>query len=169
LADSLGAAGLPAIAVYDKAAEGVLKGADDTQILSVVRSLARRLRESGALLGSGAPDEALLAASSALYAGVPATTIRRTADMRGARASAQSLAVTLTVLGALVSRHVPVDVASQSIETLLNRGAREIDLQEFQRSVEGDIVGGGSPTDVTNQRAQSVLRTLDARRPPDER
>jgi hypothetical protein len=168
VADSLGSAGLPSSALYDKAAEGVLKGADDTQILAVVRALARRLRESRALLGAEASHEALLAASSALYAGVPAAAIRRAADARGNRDTAPSLALTLTVLGALVSRHVPAEVATASLETLLNRGAREVDLQEFQRSVEGDIVGGGSPTDATNQRALSVLRTLDSRRPPDE-
>ncbi|MEW5915390.1 MAG: hypothetical protein AB1762_03250 [Gemmatimonadota bacterium] len=167
LADSLGAAGLPASAVYDKAAEGVLKGADDAQILGVVRGLAKRLRESRALLGVDAPHDALLAASSALYAGVPAAAIRRAVGAGRGRPNAPSVALTLTVLGTLVSQRVPVQVAAASIEMLLQRGARDVDLQEFQRRVERDIVGGGAPEDVTTLRAQSVLRTIDARRPPE--
>jgi hypothetical protein len=167
LADSLGTAGLPASALYDKAAEGVLKGADDAQILTVVRGLARRLRESRALLGVDAPHDALLAASSALYAGVPATALRRTVDAGRERPNAPSVALTLTVLGTLVSQRVPVQVAAASIELLLQRGARDVDLQEFQRRVERDIVSGGSPEDVTTLRAQNVLRAIDARRPPE--
>lgn len=165
LADSLGTDGLPANALYDKAAEGVLKGADDSQILGVVRALARRLRESRALLGADAQHDALLAASSALYAGVPAGAIRRAVDARRERPNAPSLALTLTVLGALVSQHVPADVAAASLELLLQRGARDFDLQEFQRGVAGDIGNGGAPKDVTPLRAHNVARSIEARRP----
>jgi hypothetical protein len=165
LADSLGAGGLPANALIDKAAEGVLKGADDGQILSVVRALAQRLRESRTLLGPDAQHDALLAASSALYAGVPGTAIRRAADAQRERDNAPSLALTLTVLGTLVSRQVPADVAAASLELLLQRGARDFDLHEFQRGVEGDIGKGGAPGEVAPQRAQSVARSIDGRQP----
>jgi hypothetical protein len=165
LADSLGADGLPANALIDKAAEGVLKGADDRQILGVVRALAQRLRESRTLLGENAQHDALLAASSALYAGVPAAAIRRAADAQRGHANAPSLALTLTVLGALVSQQVPADVAAASLELLLERGARDFDLHEFQRGVEGDIGKGGTPREVTSVRAQSVARSIDGRRP----
>ncbi|HJU76286.1 MAG TPA: hypothetical protein VJ717_21275 [Gemmatimonadaceae bacterium] len=168
LADSLGAAGLPARAVYDKAAEGALKNASDAQILSAVRGLARRLRDSRAVLGADASDEALLAASSALYAGVPPAVIRRAADARGDKATAPSLALTLTVLGSLVSRQVPVELAAGSIEALLKRGARDFDLQQFHTSIEGDIQGGGSPSEATAARTQNILNALNSRRPPGE-
>jgi hypothetical protein len=168
LGDSLGAAGLPSHALYDKAAEGVLKGADDAQIVAVVRALARRLREARALLGPEAQHDELLAASSALYAGVPSSAIRRAVEAQRERPSAPSLALTLTVLGTLVSQQVPADVAVASLEMLLNRGARDFDLQAFQRGVEGDIGSGGSPKDATTLRAATVLRTIDARRPPED-
>lgn len=165
LADSLGADGLPASALYDKAAEGVLKGADDGQILGVVRALERRLRESRELLGADAQHDALLAGASALYAGVPRAAIRRAVDARRHQPNAPSLALTLTVLGALVSQQVPAEVAAASLELLVQRGARDFDLQEFQRGVEGDIGKGGTPKDVTPLRAHTVARSIDARRP----
>lgn len=168
LADSLGSAGLPADALYDKAAEGVLKEAGDAQILAAVRALARRLRDSRSLLGPSAKGEDLLAAASALYAGVPPALVRRTASAQAARTNAPSLALTLTVLGTLVSHRVPPDVAVNSLETLLSSGARALDLQAFQRAVEGDIIGGGAPADATTSRTQGVLRTIEARRPPDD-
>src|SRR5262245_23576091 len=71
LADSLRVSGLPADPLYDRAAEGALKGADDARILVVVRALASRLRTSRALLGESASGEALTAAAAALGAGVP--------------------------------------------------------------------------------------------------
>lgn len=167
LADSLAASGLPSAVLYDKAAEGVLKGASEARIIVVVRALAARLRESRRLLGDGASEDDLSAASSALYAGVSPSLVRRAAATRSERPNAPSLSLTLTVLAALVSQHVPPEIATASLETLLRRGARELDLREFQRSVEGDIVGGTSPVDATTSRTQHVMQTIDSRRTPE--
>lgn len=167
VADSLAGAGLPSAVLYDKAAEGVLKGASEARIVVVVRALAARLRESRRLLGEAASADDLSAASSALYAGVSPSLVRRAATTRSERPNAPSLSLTLTVLAALVSQHVPPEIATASLESLLRRGARELDLREFQRSVEGDIVGGSSPVDATTIRAQHVLQTIDSRRTPE--
>src|SRR5262249_28263808 len=55
-------AGLPMTPLADKAAEGVLKGADDQIIVIAVRTLARELGEARALIGS-TRDAALLTAT----------------------------------------------------------------------------------------------------------
>jgi hypothetical protein len=159
---------LPADVLYDKAAEGVLKGADDARILAVVRGLARRLREAHTLLGATARSDDLTAASTALYAGVPPTIIKRAAAAREEKPSAPPLSLTLTVLTALVSQQVPAEVAASSIDALVSRGARDFDLQEFQRSVELDIQGGGAPREATTSGMQRTIKTIDARRQPDE-
>jgi hypothetical protein len=167
VADSLAGAGLPSAVLYDKAAEGVLKGASEARIVVVVRALAARLRESRRLLGEGASADDLSAASSALYAGVAPALVRRAATTRSERPDAPSVSLTLTVLAALVSQHVPPEIATASLESLLRRGARELDLREFQRAVEGDIGGGSSPVDATTIRAQHALQTIDSRRTPE--
>src|SRR6476659_9419397 len=52
LMDSVRAAGLPTGPLADKAAEGVLKGADDQRILVAVRMLTHELGEARTILGS---------------------------------------------------------------------------------------------------------------------
>jgi len=78
------------------------------------------------------------------------------------------LALTLTVLTALVSQQVPAEVAASSLDALVSRGAREFDLQEFQRAVELDIQGGGVPREATTNGVQRAIQAIEARRRPDE-
>jgi len=62
LADSMANDGLPSDVLVAKAAEGVLKGADETRILAAVRSLAGRLREARRVVGPYAQNAELIAA-----------------------------------------------------------------------------------------------------------
>lgn len=161
LADSLEAERLPAHALRDKAAEGALKGADDARILAAVQSLASRLRESRALLGASARADELIASASALYAGVPGRGIASLAAAGRKRGVAPGgLGVPLTVLAELASARVPSDVALQSVETLLSRGARDVDFAVFRRGVDRDLRQGRAPRDAVSTSMQSTLRGI---------
>src|SRR5689334_10663350 len=54
LADSVRALGLPTDPLFAKAAEGTLKGADESRVMVAVRRLARELSDAKAALGDGA-------------------------------------------------------------------------------------------------------------------
>lgn len=160
LADSLTQEGLPAYAIRDKAAEGVLKGADDRRLLTAVNALAGRLRASRRLLGASGSHEELVGAASALYVGVSDAGIERLVrSHRRGRADAP-LAVPLNVLAELVASSVPADAVLSSIEQLLSRGARDADFAAFRRLVDRDLQAGRAPRDALSQGTQGTLRRL---------
>ena len=165
LADSLAAERLPTVPLYDKAAEGALKGADDRRIVAAVRGLAQRLRESRTLLGLSATDAELSACASALYAGVDTTRIRTVVEARNAHASGRPLGVALVVLANLVADGVPASVATESLTTLLASGVGDDDLGTFRRDVARDIEGGNSPVDAASALTKRALRSIEVRRP----
>jgi hypothetical protein len=166
LADSLRAAGLPADPLYAKAAEGVLKGADDERILGALRTLARELGEARSALGPTAGPAELIAGASALHAGVPPATLRRLREVRERKAPASSLATPLVVLADLVTRRVPPAVAASSVDQLLARGAPDDDFTALRAGIERDILAGRPPDAATVARTQALLQTIDTRRPP---
>src|SRR5690348_22977 len=103
LADSLRAAHLPDRPLYDKAAEGVLKGAEETRIVSAVRTLARELGEARSALGDGVDPADLVAAASALHVGATPVMLAQLRDtQRAAGGSAASLATPLVALADLL-------------------------------------------------------------------
>lgn len=161
LADSLYLERLPGSALRDKAAEGVLKGADDQRILAAVRSLAQRLRDSRAALGADAPDSELLAAASAIFSGVSPEEISRFAAAQRKRDASTSLTVPLTVVAELASHKVPGAVALSSVEALLTRGARDVDFGTFRMSVQRDIRQGRTPADAVESGMRATLRGID--------
>ena len=163
LADSVARESLPVAPLYDKAAEGVLKGADDARIVAAVRGLAQRLREARTLLGPSATEAELAAGASALHAGVPQPMIRRIVEMRDQRASARSLGVPLVVLANLIADGVPAPVATESLTRLMQRGARDDELSAFRSGVVRDIEGGKSPGDATSAGTERLLRAIDTR------
>ena len=160
LADSLRAERLPAFALLDKAAEGALKGADDARILSAVRALAHRLRSSRALLGASGTDDELLAASSALFAGVPDVAIARLVRTQRARDANVPLTTALSIVAELASASVPSELALSSVDELLARGARDADLSAFRGAVDREIRGGVAPREATNNGLQQTLRGI---------
>ena len=160
LADSLAREGLPGDGLYAKAAEGVLKGADDARVLEAVRSLASRLRDARRALGPHASAADLEAGASALFAGVSLTALARFAP-HSAPARPQTLANTLTVLADLVWKGVPVDRATQSIETLMARGAYDRHLTALRAAFDQELNAGRDPIASLNRGTTRVLRTLD--------
>lgn len=160
LMDSMAGEALPARALRDKAAEGVLKGADDARILAAVRALAQRLRRARDVLGRAVEDDALLAASSALYAGVPPEAIARVTAVQRRQRDVVSLGASLTVLSELVTARVPVDVAVSSLDTLLARGAGDEELRAFRTGIDRDIRNGEAPRAAAEAGVRQVLRGL---------
>lgn len=165
IVDSLKRAGLPVEPLHAKAAEGVLKGADDARIVSAVRSLARELGDARLALGEESTAAELVAGASALHAGVPADLLRQLRTARDAeRLPRGGLAVPLVVLADLVTRRVPADTAAASVATLIARRAPDAELAALRASVEQDIVAGRSPGAALQTRTQALVRTLDGPR-----
>lgn len=165
LADSLRAAGLPWQPLYAKAAEGVLKGADDARIVTAIRTLARELSEARTALGHDSDEAELIAGASALHAGAPAATLRRLRENRGPRRAKGSLAVPLVVLADLASRGIPPSVAGASLEALAARNASDDQFVALRAAIERDIQAGRSPADAATTRTRALLGSIEARRP----
>jgi hypothetical protein len=163
LADSLVTERLPTAPLFDKAAEGALKGADDKRIVAAVRGLAQRLREARTLLGQVATDAELSACASALYAGVDAGRIRAVVDARNEHASGRPLEVSLVVLANLVADGVPSSLAAESVTALLAGGVRDADLGAFRRNVARDIEHGSSPVDAASALTKRALQAVELR------
>jgi hypothetical protein len=177
LADSARARGLPPDALFSKAAEGVLKGADSTRIVEAVRGLMRELGAARSTLGTNASSAELVAAASALHAGVTEAQLAHVGQLAGARSGASGdagrssrLVMPLVVLADLVARHVSADVAVSSLETLVARGAPDAQFASLRSAIERDISSGETPDAAMRSRSAAVLRSLDSRpvsRPPE--
>src|SRR5512141_716807 len=76
LVDSARVLGLPTDPLYAKAAEGVLKNADNDRIVDAVRRLSRELSDARSALGTTASSAELVAGASVLHAGVDVPTLR---------------------------------------------------------------------------------------------
>jgi len=142
LIDSARAVGLPGEPLAAKAAEGALKGADDTRIVRVVRSLVRELGEARQSLPRDASVSSLTAAASALHAGATAATLRRVV---AAGKDDTALNVALVTLTDLVANGVSSDAAASSIEQLMRRGARAPEMLAFRSAVASNIQRGETP------------------------
>jgi hypothetical protein len=158
LADSVKAAGLPAELLIAKAQEGALKQADDARILQAVRNLARRLAEARAALPRGAAAGTLVAAASALQAGIPVAVIARYASV--ASGAEADLAVAFVTLADLVASTVPPDAAASSVELLLRRRAREAEMAAFRAAVARDIQSGRTADAALSDRTRAAVQAL---------
>lgn len=165
LADSVRTVGLPTQPLYAKAAEGVLKGADDSRIVAAIRTLARELGDARAALGDESNDAELIAGASALHAGAPSATLRRLRESGGSRRTKGALAVPLVVLADLASRGIPASVAGASLEALAARNASDDQFTALRAAIERDIEAGRPPVDAANARTRALLGSMDARRP----
>ena len=169
LGDSLRAAHLPDEPLYSKAAEGLLKGADDVRILAAVRALARELGEARAALGASVDDADLLAGASALHVGATPATLGQLRETHRTAASGSgrtSLATALVALTDLLTRRVPPPTAAAAIESLVARGAPADDFAALRAAVERDIGAGRTPESSVTQHTQILLRGLDSRKTP---
>lgn len=165
LGDSLRAVHLPDEPLYSKAAEGVLKGADDARILSAVRTLARELADARSSLGNDADDAELVAGASALHVGATPAMLRRLVTARATGDGGGSLATPLVALADLLTRRVPPPAAAAAIDSLVTRRAPSADFAALRAAVERDIEAGRSPEASVATRTQTLLRDIEARHP----
>jgi hypothetical protein len=161
LMDSVRAAGLPTSPLADKAAEGVLKGADDQRILVAVRMLTRELGEARTILGS-TNDAALLSAmASALHAGAAPAELRRIARPSGNSPDAHTLATALVTLVDLVAKRIPPLSATNAVNELLRRRATDDQFVVLRSEVEQDIRGGVEPEAALTKRIRAHVELLE--------
>ena len=155
LADSARAAGLPAEPIVAKAAEGVLKGADDARILKAARSLVAELGAARLAL-PGASASVLTAAASALHAGATPRLVRDLREAASARGNGRDrdadLAVALISVADLAASGVQAERAGSAISQLLRRGAPEAEITAFRASVARDISEGAGPEQALSAR-----------------
>jgi hypothetical protein len=168
IADSAKAQRLPTEPLYSKAAEGVLKGADEPRIVQAVSGLARDLRDARSALGSSAADAELVAAASVIHSGMDVPTLRKFFGKREGRPQSESFVMPLVVLSDLLARHVTQDVAMSSLSNLLEHGAKDAELTNLRRDIERDISSGQAPDVAARLRTDAALATAGRgiHRPP---
>jgi hypothetical protein len=166
LADSARMLDLPTDPLYAKAAEGILKNADNARIIEAVGRLKSELGDARAALGSTASSAELVAAASVVHAGVDVPALHGLWLIRDTRAQSTSFVMPLVVLSDLLARRVTPDVAIASLSTLLSHGARDVEFTMLRRDVERDISGGQAPDLAARARTDAVLGTLGAIRRP---
>jgi hypothetical protein len=161
IADSMRAARLPVEPLYAKVAEGRLKGAPDSAIVTAVRSLARRQLEVRAALGPNLDGGALGAAATALRAGVPTPTLQEIARLAASAHNPNAeLTIALITVVDLLGQRVPLEPAVASMESLLSRDAGDDQYTRLRLSVEADIVAGQSPASAVRTRTDAIVKSL---------
>lgn len=165
LLDSARAQGLPVEPLMEKVYEGNAKGADGARIVAAVRSLAVEMASAHRALGTVASADEIKAAASAVHAGVPAVELGKIKKQSGLR---RSLTLPFTVLADIVSRGVPVETAANAIRSLMGAGARDADINKFQRNVSVDIEQGASPAAAAETRAKAVATPKPETATPDD-
>ncbi|HEU4995495.1 MAG TPA: hypothetical protein VFT29_11785 [Gemmatimonadaceae bacterium] len=163
LADSAHQAGLPSDPLVAKAAEGVLKGADDARIVQAVRTLVRELGAARAALPPDSRPGTIVAGASALHVGVPPAALRRLWIAGNARPSEGDLAVALVTLADLVTSRVAPEAAATSVQLLLSRRATDAEMSAFRAAVARAISAGSAPDAAIADRTQSLVQQIDAR------
>jgi hypothetical protein len=154
--DSARKARLPTEPLIDKALEGAKRGASGERIVTAVRGLFADLRTARSALGPSASIDELNAGANALHAGLP---MRNLAQLRTVSQHAGRAHVTLplTVATDLVSRGVPVGVASDVVLSLARAGLRDADFTMFQRNVRLDIEHGADAATAAQTRARGAV------------
>ncbi len=156
LLDSARAQGLPVEPLMEKALQGLAVGADGPRIVAAVRSLSVEMASAHRELGTIATVDEIKAAASAMHAGVPAVELGKMKKQSGLR---RSLTLPFTVLADLVSRGVPVEAGVNAIRSLVGAGAKDADLNKFQRNVSVDIEQGAPPAAAAETRAKALPAT----------
>jgi hypothetical protein len=174
LLDSARASGLPTAPLTDKAAEGVLKGADDDRILRAVQSVLHDYTEARSAIGATASPALLGAAAGALHAGLTTADVRRLARASGTRVDDASLESALVTIVDLVARRVSAGSAANAAQTLLAHRAGDREFAALRAGVEQDVLAGRPSEAALADRTRVQLRALDPgsmdvvvpRRPP---
>jgi hypothetical protein len=151
--DSARVADLPTEALVQRALEGASRRLPPERVVGAVSALAGRMRTSRALLGSKATEADLLAAASALHAGIDQGTLARLARSRGGT----GVALPLIVLVDIVERGVPQDTAKRVILALADPRIGDADFQALRQSILGDIGSGAPAGAAATTRARGLL------------
>ncbi len=154
LVDSARAQGIPIGPLMEKVDEGVAKGADGPRIVAAVRSLTVEMAGAHRALGTVASADEIKAAASAMHAGVPAVELGK---MKKESKLRRSLTLPFTVLADIVSRGVPVQTAANAVRSLVGAGARDADINKFQKNVSEDIQQGAPPAAAAETRAKGAV------------
>jgi hypothetical protein len=162
LIDSAKAQGIPTEPLVQKVNQGQAMGADGPRIVAAVRTLAREMATAHRALGTVATADEIQAAASAVHAGVPAVQLGKNKKQGGLR---RSLSQPFTVLADIVSRGVPVEAGVNAIRSLVGAGAKDADINDFQRNVSGDIEKGAPPAAAAETRAKAVPNKPDSAKP----
>lgn len=150
------AARVPTEPLFAKAAEGVLKRATEARILAAVRGLAHALAEARAQLPDSAAAGTVVAAASAIQAGVDRGVIARYAAV--SNGSEADLAVAYVTLADLIASSVPIGAATESVERLLRTGVADTELAAFRAAIARDIQNGSRPEEALRARLGSMGR-----------
>ncbi len=153
LVDSARAQGIPVDPLMEKMYQGLAMGADGPRIVIAVRSLAFEMASAQKAMGTVASPDEIKAAASAMHAGVPAVELGKLKKQSGLR---RSLTLPFTVLADIVSRGVPVSTAANAIRSLMGAGAKDKDINDFQRNVKVDIEQGAPPGAAAEARAKGT-------------
>src|SRR4051812_37696303 len=151
--DSAKAQGLPAKPLEDRMMEGIAKGADGARIVASVRTLYADMVIVRSVLGAVASTDELKAAAMAMQAGISPVELGK---IKKSRSFLGSLALPFTVTADLVSRGVPVGTAVNAVKSLVGAGAKDKELNDFQRNVKDDIQQGAPPAAAAETRAKGA-------------
>jgi hypothetical protein len=156
LADSARAGGIPVEPIVAKAAEGVLKGADEARIVSAARALVVQLGQARRLLPASASTGTLTAAASALRAGIAPDALRDLVR-DAARGTDADLGVALVTVADLATSGVPSREAGRGVGQLLKRQAPEGDYAALRAAVAEDVRSGVAPERALAERLRRLF------------
>ncbi len=162
--DSAVAMGIPTAPLREKVYEGMGKGADGPRIVAAVRTLAADMARAHRALGTVATTDEIKAGASAMHAGVSAVELGQMKKQGGLR---RSLTLPFTVLADIVSRGVPVRTAANAIRSLVGAGAKDQDINDFQKKVKDDIDSGAPPAAAVETRAKGAVNEKPKPESPD--
>lgn len=149
--DSARAVGLPVEPLVQRALEGAAKRAPPARIIAAVRLFAQDLGVARAALGPASTPPELVAAASALRAGVRPTDLTLLRQRRKT-----GLTVSLAAVTDLVTSGVPPDSAAAAVIALAAL-ARDDQIVDFRRAVERDIALGAPPATAAAVRVNAAL------------
>ena len=154
---------IPLAPLTQRALEGSSRGIDPERVVSVVHSLYTRLLAAKQALGPKTSEAELVAAASAIYAGVSPDVL----DRIRLTSREGEIALRLVVLSDMIDRGVHRDTAASIIVSLSDAGIPDERLQLLRQSMLLDIRSGVAPSVAATTRARGALaeRARQTRQP----
>ncbi len=117
------------------------------------------------VLGAVASTEDLKAGAMAMQVGVTPVELGK---IKNERSIMHSLATPFLVTADLVSRGVPVGTAVNAVKSLMGAGAKDKDINDFQRNVKEDIQQGAPPAAAAETRAKGAAANGKTEQKPEK-